>query len=407
MSIPAAYSHIASNLGAPPFLPLKRDHVGDAPLVNLTGGVPADDILPYESYQKAIGRVLEDSDTAFPAVSYVSPFGIQRLREQVAHWREVPVENVLITNGAMNGIFLAAQTLIDPGDTVLVETPTFPYALNIFRRAGARLESIALRAGGIDLNELEQRLREGRRYKLFYTIPDFQNPAGTLTSAEHKSRLLALADRYGFAVIADNPYRELWFDHEPDGFPDDYRHAERYSPLYEIGTFSKTLGPGWRVGWTVASSDAVRRMGAIRACVDGNSTALGQYAISCLLQEPQWFERLLEAERALYRGRARALASALRAGFGDAVAFDEPLGGFFLWLGLPQGIRIDDPHVQDALAQQNVLVTRGDSFAPEQPGRDPAHRDYADHVRIGFSALPERDLREGADRLAAALIGLA
>lgn len=406
MSVYAAYSHIANDLGAPPFFPLNRDHVGDVPLVNLTGGVPAAGILPYESYSQAVGRVLGNPATAFSSVSYVSPFGIQELREQVAHWRGVPVGNVLVTNGAMNGIFLAVQTLIDPGDTVLVESPTFPFALNIFRRAGARLESIALHAGGIDLDELEQRLREGRRYKLFYTIPDFQNPAGTLTSAEHKSRLLALANRYGFAVIADNPYRELWFDHEPDGFPDDYRHAERYSPLYEIGTFSKTLGPGWRVGWTIASSDAVQRMSVIRACVDGNSTALGQYAISSLLQEPYWFDRLLEAERALYRGRAQALVSALRTGFGDAVAFDEPRGGFFLWLGLPQGIRIDDPHVQDALARQNVLVTRGDSFAPEQPGRDPAHRDYADHVRIGFSALPERDLREGADRLAAALIGL-
>ncbi|KFI87270.1 GntR family transcriptional regulator [Bifidobacterium reuteri DSM 23975] len=178
MSVYAAYSHIANNLGAPPFLPLNRDHVGDVPLVNLTGGVPAADILPYESYSQAVGRVLGNPATAFSSVSYVSPFGIQELREQVAHWRGVPVENVLVTNGAMNGIFLAAQTLIDPGDTVLVESPTFPFALNIFRRAGARLESIALHAGGIDLDELEQRLREGRRYKLFYTIPDFQNLPG-------------------------------------------------------------------------------------------------------------------------------------------------------------------------------------------------------------------------------------
>nr|WP_274619269.1 PLP-dependent aminotransferase family protein [Bifidobacterium amazonense] len=342
---------------------------------------------------------MTDAGTAFKSVSYIPPAGIGRLREQVARWRGVSVDNVLITDGAMNGIFLAAQAMIDPGDRVLVETPTFPFALRIFRRLGAQVDTLALRRGGADLDGLERQLRGGARYKAFYTIPDFQNLTGEVTDGAHKRRLLELADRYGFAVIADDPYCDLWFgDDEPAGFPQGYRQADDYSPLYEIGTFSKTLGPGWRVGWVIASADAVRRLAAIRLCVDGNGSAIGQYAISRLLEDPVWFDDLLDAERRLYRGRARTLTTALHDTFGGSVLFDEPQGGFFLWARLPRGIAVDDVRVQDALARQNVLVTRGDSFYPDRPD--------ASYVRMGFSAIGDDRLREGVHRLGDALLPL-
>ncbi|MFT8787898.1 MAG: PLP-dependent aminotransferase family protein [Bifidobacterium psychraerophilum] len=385
----------------------QKEHDGDGsapqrPVIDYSAGVPDPTVLPYQKALQAGERVLTGPG-AFASLNYSDFAGIHRLREHIADLRHVRPENVVVTNGAMQGIFLSAQALIDPGDVVLLENPVFPEAERIFRLAGARIESIPLTARGPDLDELERRLEQGSRYKAFYTVPDFQNPTGSVSDAASKNRLLALAHHYGFAVIADNPYRDLWFQRPPEEFPQQYRSADRGGQLFEIGSFSKTLGPGWRVGWIISGSEEIQAITSFRRSIDGHPSTIAQYVISELLEDRAWYASLLDRERGLYADKAGALYAAIASAFDGEVELDEPQGGYFLWTHLPDDIDLDDSRVRDELEFRGLRYVPGNAFAVKdsqaRPGRISGASSPSNALRLSFAHAPREELVEGVGRL--------
>ncbi|MBT1166656.1 PLP-dependent aminotransferase family protein [Bifidobacterium simiarum] len=369
------------------------------PSIDFVAGIPDYSLLPRKDFGQA-AQELMNSDDSFEALRYSAYEGIPSLRRAVARWRHTDVSNVFITNGATQGIFLSMSALLNPGDTILVENPTFPFALKTFRLFGLQVETVPLTGEGVDLDALESKLQSGRqagkRYKALYTIPDFHNPASVSLPGERKRALVELAERYDFVIIADSPYRDLWFDHQPGEFPQEQRTAEHDGRLLEVGTFSKTLGPGWRVGWIITDRVRVKQLTSFRRRLDAHPSGVAQSIIAHLLDRPDdWFARQVDYERAAYRRKSELLYSALQDGVGDFARIIKPEGGYFQWLVFDERHDPANPDRAKALAAANVHLVPGDVFYPHDHGSHAA--------RLAFSHLPEADLVEGARRLAEAL----
>lgn len=385
--------------------------------IDFTIGEPDSILLPYDRLAASVDRVIHGTN-AYDALAYSDFGGYGRLREQIADWRRVNPTNVLITNGAMQGIYLAAAALIDreSDDAVLMEEPVFPEARRIFQLAGARVDPIPMTQSGPDLDAVEKALRTGK-YKAFYTVSDFQNPTGTLIDAEGKRRLAQLAERYGIAIVADNPYHDLWFNQEPAQFPQELRMAQRGAHLFEIGSFSKILGPGLRLGWLIADAETVRLLASYRRSLDGHPSTFMQYVVSDVLSDTEWFHGFLAHTRAFYAAKAQVLYQALAEAFSmgtgtGADNFSEgqtddsadgaaslvlPQGGYFLWGTFPAWFDLSSPQVRYQLSRFNVHVLPGTAFYFDSERAQ--GRRTRNTARLSFARLPESDLVEGARRL--------
>jgi 2-aminoadipate transaminase len=358
--------------------------------IRLLGGVPANEALPTRQLGRAFAEVLADPAHSTGALQYSVAHGIEPLRTWIANREDTDADRVLVTNGALHGLSLLFSALLDPGDTVAVESPTFPLALRVLGHHGAQVIPVPTSAAGLDLDDLERRLREGLRLKLLYLIPDFQNPTGSTLPASDRSRVVALAERYGFLVVSDNPYRDLRF--AGSAVEDLSLDSDL---VVRVNTFSKTLGPGLRLGWIVAPRWLVPVLARLRGNVDQHSCLLTQTAVARLLGAPGVFDDILATARHIYRDRAAALTGQLRASLPDAVEFAALEGGIFLWA------KATDPEV-DLSAVQARARALGTDFSL---GRyfDPAGAvRYTDRFRLGFSNNSPENLRTAVDRLAQA-----
>ncbi len=248
-------------------------------------------------------------------------------------------------------------------------------------------------AAGLDLDELETRLREGARPSALYTVPDFHNPSQGSLPLESRRELVRLAEHYGFVVFADNPYRELRFeggstDEEP------FNHSEQ---VIHVNTFTKTLGPGLRLGWLVLPDALVPDVVALRSRQDSHSSTLVEAIVADLLtHDDGLFDRTLTAARGLYASRARALAAALEREAPGVFDIEVPLGGLFLWPRV-RDERIDADRLADDASDEGVLYQRGSFFA-SGPGTDAAR-----HLRLAFGDTPIERLDEAAARIGRAV----
>lgn len=376
------------------------------PPIDIAAGIPDPTQLAYRQMRQAISQVLCDTSRAFSALSYGDPLGELSLREWVAGFRNVDVDSVIITNGAMEAIFLSAIATLDPGDTVIVEHRSFPQAARIFSRLGMRLRSVPLTPQGVDIEALNRLLESqrvgGNRIKAIYTIPNFQNPTGISASADTNRKLLELAEHHGIAVIADDPYHDLWFSQPPAEFPGEYRGTSG-SPLLEIGSFSKWLGPGLRVGWLIADPAAVRKIAGYRLGVDGGPATLTQYALSQVLQG-SWGNQWLAAERRFYAEKAKALLETLQCRLGEDIDVLPPQGGYFLWARLPEWFNSSAASVRRALAIQGINPVWGNVFtSPSEIDAGQPDDDARHCMRLSFAHVSKNRLEQVADRLRDAL----
>jgi 2-aminoadipate transaminase len=240
---------------------------------------------------------------------------------------------------------------------------------------------------------LADQLKAGLRLKAVYTVPDFHNPVGGVLPYAQRLRLVELAERHGFVILSDNPYREYAFDgtYEPD-FPLD---SDR---VVVANTFTKTLGPGFRLGWLVVPEWLAPHVVNLRRRYDFQSSTLSQAIIRTLLERPGWFDQLLVRGRAIYRERAELAVRSLREA-GDRLEFFTPSGGFFIWARVTGGVDSAALLAERAL-EQGVVFSKGTFYDPRQSGR------YADHLRLAYSAASYSDFAAGLDRFAEVVRGL-
>ncbi len=362
-----------------------------ADVIPLAFGMPAPELLPFAELRGLIADVLADTG---PAALLHSPTeGLTPLRETLARWmaaRGVRCDpgEVLVLSGSQQGLDLVARLLLDPGDAVVVEQPSFIGALQTFRGARARLLGVPIDEHGMRMDVLESVLARFRP-KLIYTLPTFQNPSGAVMPLERRQRLLALARRFQVPVLEDDPYSELRFEGEP--VPSLRALDTDGSTLY-LSTFSKLLFPGMRLGFLVAPRAVVRQLSLTRAIADLHANTLGQWVLERFVRGGRVAAHV-RSVRSAYRRRRDAMLEALRAAAVPGLSWRTPQGGFYVWCRLPDGVRPAALAARAAQAGVSFLPGRA-CFADEPP---------AEFIRLNFSYPDEERIREGVARLATAI----
>jgi 2-aminoadipate transaminase len=304
-----------------------------------------------------------------------------------------------VTTGSQQGLDLVARVLIDPGDVILVELPTYVGAITAFRNVQASMVGVPQEADGIDLDALDatyDRLRrDGRRVKFLYVVPNFQNPTGLLIGLEKRRRLLDWAERRDVLIVEDDPYRELYFEDsasEADVRPikaDDARGRVIY-----LSSFSKTLAPGYRVAWMCAPPALAARLEMAKQAEDLLTGSLDQRMIYEACRRGI-LERQLPILRQHYARKRDVMEAALRRDLGPEVSWPTPKGGFFLWVTLPA--EIDAGLMITRAIEEGVVYVTGDAFYVDGSGRNT--------LRLSFSAPTPERIDAGVARLAATVRG--
>ena len=363
-----------------------------ADVISFAGGFPDPATFPTAVLPDLVESVIAGG--AADALQYAPTQGLASVRafltdrvHRLEGVRPGPDE-LMVTSGSMEAMELIALSLIDPGDLIVVEGPSFVGALLAFRSLEAELESIPIDAGGLDTDRLESRLQSGLRPKIVYTIPDFQNPSGVTLPVERRLHLLELADRYGFVVAEDIAYRELWFDRPPG--PSLW--SERPDLVVQFGTFSKLFFPGVRLGWAVGPEPLVARMVGAKQTTDQCAGALGQRLVEEYGRRGLLDEQVAQS-RTLYRGRRDSLLAQLDRRMSDAATWTRPEGGFFTWLTVDRDV--DTVELAKAARDRKVAFVPGAVFHVDDGGRR--------SVRLSFSRVSDDDIDTGVERLAGVL----
>lgn len=361
--------------------------------IRLLGGIPAPEALPVPDIARVSAGLWADPAAATAALQYSSSTGFTGLREWIARREGVDPARIVITNGGLHGLSLAALTVVERGSTVAVDDPIFPLFLRVLELATDAVLPVPVDNDGLDVEALAARLAAGERISAVYTVPDFHNPSqGTLT-ADRRRDLVALAEQYGFYLLIDNPYRELRFAGEDQGLAA-FHDSDR---AIVVNTFTKTLGPGWRVGWVVLPELLVAPIIRLRNRIDGHSSTVTQTLIEHLvLTDAGWFDSVVTPARKLYGERASALVDALNSALPGAFRTVRPEGGLFLWPRLTDDT-VDAAALADRAAEHGVLYQQG-AFFPSGSDTWESSR----HLRLAYGDRTPEELREAVRRLAAA-----
>src|SRR5688500_5879193 len=394
------YQPLFASRAAKPAPALFRAGAASPPnIIQLTYGFPDPGSFPLDALLAAATKVLKDHGKE--ALQYGPIQGpeslLQLLTQQLAQENiQTAPENILVTVGGSQGIDLIAHLFVNPGDVVIVEGPTFIGALQTFRNLEADLHEVPLDSDGMDTDALaallERLAKDGKRAKLIYTIPTFQNPGGVTLSAERRRRLLDLAEQYGAIILEDDAYGELRFAGEP--LPSLYSLAPEKHVL-QARTFSKILAAGLRLGYVVAPKELMGRLLQLKVDV-GTSPFVVALASAFAGDTPGSLDRLnahIHSLRGIYKERRDALLSALEEYAPPGVEWTVPNGGFFTWVTLPEG--------SDAAALLPRAQEAGVSFIPG--AQNFPRSDGRRHLRLSFSFLPPDQLAEGIKRLCRAL----
>jgi 2-aminoadipate transaminase len=367
-------------------------------IVELGWGHPDLSLLPVDGMLQAAEVALR-RDGAL-ALSYGAEQGPGRLIEQVCARLEriegvaPSPEQVMITGGVSQALDMLCTLLTRPGDVVLVESPVYHLALRIFRDHALELAAVPSDDGGLQVGALEEILaalqRQGRRPRFLYVVPTFNNPAGVTMTTGRRRALVALAQRERLPVLEDDVYRELWYDSLP---PPSLYNLAPAGQVVRLGSFSKVLAPGLRLGWMLASPEVVRRC-AISGQLDsgGGLNHFTAHVVAAYI-ELGLLDRQVERLRASYRQRRDALLDGLASHLPEECGWIHPSGGFFVWLRLPPGV--------DGDALLPVAESVGVSYVPG--ARFCAGGGGEGYCRLAFTLLPPDELGEGARRLGVAL----
>lgn len=390
-------------------------------IISFGGGMPAPEVFPVEAFRAAADRVLARKGAT--ALQYSASEGYRPLREWLVGYMarygiEAAPENVLITSGSQQALDLIGKIMINPGDLILTERPTYMGALQAWRAYQAEFVSVPADEDGLRVDLLEEALCAGPKF--MYILPNFQNPGGITLSAERRLALLDIADRYGVPIIEDDPYGELRYEGEhlrplvvsdadrlnsahSSGGPRYYDdHLVAHAALHSNGrafmrgnviylsTFSKTLAPGLRLAWLVAPVEVVQRCVVAKQGMDLHTATLNQMiAYEILTSSDDFLHAHVRLIRDVYRERRDAMLAAMDASFPPGVTWTRPQGGLFLWVTLPE--YLDATELLQVALTHKVAYVPGDAFHPDGGGRNT--------LRLNFSYCDPVRIAEGIRRL--------
>jgi 2-aminoadipate transaminase len=369
-------------------------------MISFAPGYPAEDQFPWQVLSEIAADLLGGRDGS--VLQYGPTRGYRPLREatialmRVRHITSTP-EQVVVTTGSQQGLDLVGRVLLDPGDVALMELPSYTGAITAFRNVGASLVGVRQEPDGIDLDHLEHtivRLRaEGRRVKLLYVVPNFQNPTGLLLSLAKRTALLEWAERHDVLIVEDDPYRDIYFPDvstEADTRP--IAADDRAGRVVYLSSFSKTLVPGVRVGWASAPAAVATKLELCKQAEDLCTGGLDQRIVHEACRRGLLDSHVPQL-RAHYQQKRDTMVAAIQREMPEQVSWVVPRGGFFLWVALRDGVTSAD--VMPLAQARGVIFVEGHAFFVDGTG--------AEFMRLSFSAPSPARIDEGIARLAAAI----
>ena len=360
-------------------------------VISFAGGLPAPELFPTEQLKKVDDAVLTKEGRE--ALQYGTTEGYNPLRKQIAarmkqaFMVDCDIDNITITSGSQQGLSMLAQIFINPGDVVLVESPTYLGALNAFKLCKPEFVEVPTDEKGIIPEELEKILEKyGDRVRMMYVIPEFQNPTGITWPVERRKAFMDLINRYDFPVLEDDPYGELRYD--GDKVPS-LKSMDTKGNIIFLGSFSKILMPGLRIAWMVADPVIIDKVVKLKQAVDLQASSFGQRQTSYYIDMFDLDEHVAKI-KALYKKRRDLMCESMKKYFPEGITFTYPEGGLFTWVTLPEGM--DAKELMPKVLAKNVAYVPGGPFYP--------HGGNANHFRLNYSNMPEDRIVEGIKRLA-------
>ena len=354
-------------------------------MVFFGSGVPAKELFPVERLQESSAAAWADG---LAALDYGEAEGYGPLRQLIAermrrHGAPVDPDDIVITNGSQQGIDNVVRAVVDPGEVVLVEAPTFMDAIRIFRSHGAEVVGVPMDDEGMRPDALRATLARLRSTpRILYLIPTYQNPTGITMSLPRRREILGIAREAGMLVLEDDPYGELRYDDV------ELPSLRALDPaVIHLGTFSKTFAPGLRIGWVVTGDPLRRMLLSIKEGTDIQTERIMTRTVYHAVRG--YLDDHLDRAREIYRGRRDAMVHALEREMPAGTTWTVPEGGFFVWVQLPEGMNADD--LLPAAARNGVIYLPGSWFFPD--------RSEVRGLRLNFSTLPEERIVEGVRRL--------
>jgi DNA-binding transcriptional MocR family regulator len=375
--------------------------LGKPGIISFAGGFPDSAMFDVQGIREASERALRDEPGA--ALQYGATEGYNPLREQIAAFMQskgvagLRADELIVTTGSQQALDLVGKTLLDPQDTVLVESPTFLATIQCFRLYGPTVMGVPIDVDGVDVDALEQMIQQ-QRPKLVYLVPTFGNPSGAMTSLQRRLRVLELAVKYQTVVVEDDPYGDLYFADAP---PPSLLALSAQVPgsrdwLVHCGSLSKVLSPGLRIGWMVAPPALLARATMCKQFSDAHTSTFAQATAAQYLQAGR-MPATLQNVRQVYASRARAMCQALQQHLGEGLSFHEPMGGLFVWAKLTgkTGFTTDGNLLAKRAIEKGVAFVPGAPFFADNP-------DNAT-IRLSFATADESKIAEGIERLGQAL----
>ena len=371
--------------------------------IPLFAGHPSLDLLPVDALQRVIAAAWQDSGVA-RFLNYGDEQGNPQLIDfLVGRFNRgedlgISRENLMIIGGSTGGVGMITQRLTTPGDAILVDAPSYRDALHIFRDHGLETRAAPIDDDGIIVSELERCLRalaaKGKTPRFYYVVPNFQNPSGIIMAVERRLDVIALSREYGFAIVEDDVYSDLRFD---GASPPSFYELAGGENVLRLGTFSKTLAPGLRIGWLIASAERISgfvESGLLR--MGGGANPFSAAVVADFCRSGAW-EAHMQWLRRQYRRRRDIALAALESSMPAGVEWTRPAGGYFIWLRLPPSAHVDA--LEASANEQGVYFASGKGFFvnPE---------DGARHLRLSFSFVPIADLKAGIGILGNLIAGM-
>ena len=362
-------------------------------VISFAGGMPAPELFPVEQVMEASMAVLKEQGRA--ALQYSSTEGFPRLRQQIADRMlaknniKTDADHILVTAGSQQGLDFSARVFLNPGDVVLLESPSYLGAVNAFKAAEPTFIEVPTDDGGMIMEELEKILATTENVKMIYVIPDFQNPTGRTWDLDRRHKFMEIVNRYEIPVVEDNPYGELRFEGE---YMPALKSLDTKGLVIYLGTFSKILAPGYRIGWVCAEDEILAKYNFMEQAASLQASTIGQ------METSKWIDMFdldghVAKIREVYKKRRDVMLETLKNNLPEGCVCTNPVGGLFTWVVLPESFNSEEKmkELQMKCLEKNVAFVAGGSFFP--------NGGHENTLRLNYSCMPEEKIVKGITAL--------